>query len=89
MNDELKEARTYSEKQELFVAKYMNGSKFGEKCPRKNVWLVAEATNLVPAYMNVTTRLAAKSNINSHLLRDFFFFFFYLRCCIIEFSLTL
>jgi len=51
MNDELKEARTYSEKQELFVAKYMNGSKFGEKCPRKNVWLVAEATNLTSQYV--------------------------------------
>ncbi|CAD7942718.1 unnamed protein product [Amoebophrya sp. A120] len=51
MNDELKEARTYSERQELFVPKYMNGSKFGEKCPRKNVWIVAEATALTGPFV--------------------------------------
>ncbi|CAD7926461.1 unnamed protein product [Amoebophrya sp. A25] len=51
MSDELKEARMYSEKQELFVPKYVNGSKFGEKCPKKNVWIVAEATSLTAPYI--------------------------------------
>ena len=45
LNDDLREAREYSKKQELFEAKYMTGSKFGERCPRKNVWIVCEVSD--------------------------------------------
>lgn len=51
MGDELMECRKYAKRYELFEPKYMNHSKFGEKCPKKNVWIVAEASDLMSPFL--------------------------------------
>jgi len=44
-NEELRTARRFTEKQQLFDKKYMIGSKLGEKGPRKNALILIEASD--------------------------------------------
>lgn len=52
IKDQLKEVREYSKKYELFAEKYITGSKFGDKCPGKNVWIIAETSEITGPYVN-------------------------------------
>eukprot|EP00928_Gymnodinium_smaydae_P087994 TRINITY_DN72155_c0_g1_i1.p1 TRINITY_DN72155_c0_g1~~TRINITY_DN72155_c0_g1_i1.p1 ORF type:complete len:448 (+),score=160.80 TRINITY_DN72155_c0_g1_i1:93-1436(+) len=42
MNEELRAARRFSETQEIFLKKYMIGSKLGETCPKKQALIILE-----------------------------------------------
>ena len=49
--DQLLEVRSYSASKELFLEKYLTGSKFGTSCGKKNVWIVCEASEKTANYV--------------------------------------
>lgn len=54
MNDELRESRRFVESRKLFSPEFMQGSKFGDKAPRKNALFVIELSDKQAAYIDET-----------------------------------
>merc|ERR1712194_938821 len=43
---QLNDVRDYSARRKLFDERLMTGSKLGDTCPKKNVWIICEASEL-------------------------------------------
>jgi len=52
MNEELRASRKFTERQELFLEKYMIGSKLGEKGPRKNALFLVEQSDAIAGFVD-------------------------------------
>mmetsp|Transcript_22032 Transcript_22032/g.51709 ORF Transcript_22032/g.51709 Transcript_22032/m.51709 type:complete len:446 (+) Transcript_22032:77-1414(+) len=54
MNEELRNARKFVERQQLFEKKYMVGSKLGEQAPRKNALILIEQSDVQSSWVDET-----------------------------------
>eukprot|EP00441_Pelagodinium_beii_P015434 CAMPEP_0197659612 /NCGR_PEP_ID=MMETSP1338-20131121/48365_1 /TAXON_ID=43686 ORGANISM="Pelagodinium beii, Strain RCC1491" /NCGR_SAMPLE_ID=MMETSP1338 /ASSEMBLY_ACC=CAM_ASM_000754 /LENGTH=440 /DNA_ID=CAMNT_0043236617 /DNA_START=120 /DNA_END=1439 /DNA_ORIENTATION=+ len=54
MNEELRASRKFTVRQDLFLEKYMIGSKLGEKAPRKNALILVEQSDAQAAWVDET-----------------------------------
>ncbi|CAE7537830.1 PGK2 [Symbiodinium sp. CCMP2456] len=52
MNEELRNARKFVERQQLFEKKYMVGSKLGEQAPRKNALILIEQSDVQSSWVD-------------------------------------
>jgi len=52
MNEELRSSRKFTERQELFLEKYMIGSKLGEKGPKKNALFLVEQSDAIAGFVD-------------------------------------
>ncbi|CAE7242547.1 unnamed protein product [Symbiodinium natans] len=52
MNEELRNARKFVERQQLFEKKYMIGSKLGEQAPRKNALILIEQSDVQSSWVD-------------------------------------